>query len=1111
MEIKHLYDDHDNTQGTGTTTTETTSLPSPLTSLTRSSPSTTKDFDSVFNLNQFSDYEKTFSLKCLQSAAKPPHVILFNDGLFIRLTSQFSFRFWPIELIWIEMDEKLSDSEFELRTPEGFYKLVSSLWHAVLLKTIKSVCSNRGDLFVSRNGSISPQDNTVESNSIRERRCCLYHLFRSGPLESFAYYGSWLNGRLDGSGKMCWPAKNLHSLHSCKQSTHSTETSSLICHPQNNYNDDNDYSAGQLPQLPDSVRLFLSLIGPLDIGVKNIENEVISIFCTGEFQSNQLNGLGELCIQTVQGSINVRAEWKNGRPHGIGSLRCINGDIYTGWFVNGTREGHGCQETFPLTTTNSNNQQSEAKCAKRHRKTSDWSTLYLGNWLADKQEGFGIQKDITTSDVYAGQWMKGAMYGRGIMYQSSGVCVAGEFQANGINGQGLCITPEGNIYTGMLSKNHPKGKAILNILSSNLLLVGNFSGALTSSPSKDNNTLYFKGSIIPVDGTMNNNNNNKRITSGSYHHRLRVPFLVQEREKSGAWKQCERIETVINELSSQGFESSVNSTHCNQSVDTKTLANHDFIELAILISSYTVPFHLRWDSLFRNCVINAMHLFNSTSLSCLTDYVNSLTSRASLDNASNASSNDVVSPQTNKYHQHIQLINELANWCLPTSLGGLAVNSIDELLCNMLNELDSHEMHTVQPVLKIPTSSPLWLKYLRLISSLLADCFHITCTINYKQLSCHRQSTEVDQLFNSPYPNYSIHTQLVLALSEYAHLVARLAHTFAQAIQQKLNSLAFTPVLQIDNVNHLFQVCEPNVSCDLFTLPNLLHIDMVSRDDNVDASGGRFSVSDIDDCCQCNENEKEEIEAGEEEGGGGEESVSIKGKWHSLCSLPEVQLSGSISLFELACDCLLPNIYPTLFGLFKAQYAMLDKSYWVYRQALHCKSDFVLYSYLELDKNLWLWHTPSVSNISTTPLSEQFSAFHPAVDILRTICDKTTPTEKLLIIYQAFATVDQIISKSKPCRNHVRTSLDEMGNCRNPSICSVDTLSHLPGLDQLLPIIQFVVIRAGVMYLGAELAYIEQLAPERLSLTGLLPYLMTTLQACYDQILREGLQFTIQF
>lgn len=42
------------------------------------------------------------------------------------------------------------------------------------------------------------------------------------------------------------------------------------------------------------------------------------------------------------------------------------------------------------------------------------------------------------------------------------------------------------------------------------------------------------------------------------------------------------------------------------------------------------------------------------------------------------------------------------------------------------------------------------------------------------------------------------------------------------------------------------------------------------------------------------------------------------------------------------------------------------------------------------------------------------------------------------------------------------------------------------------------------MYLGAESDFIVHLAPKRLSLHGLLPYLMTTLQACYDQILNEG-------
>ncbi|CAH8641796.1 unnamed protein product [Heterobilharzia americana] len=413
----------------------------------------TKPPDTIFDLNQFSEYEQTFSLKCLQLEAKPPHFILFNDGLFIRLTTQKYFRFWPIELIWIEMDEKRSDSEFEIQTPEGVYKLVSSLWHAVLLKTVRYACSSRDDLFVIRSGTDDHNDDTIDCNSLREQRCCLYHLFRSGPLEGFAYYGSWLNGELFGSGKMCWPAKNFNTMYSRKNSTHSneqcsSETPSHIFHLQNENNDTDDLSC----KIPDSVRLFLAFIGPLDICVKNIENKVISIFCDGEFQSNQLDGLGELCIQTTQGSINVRAEWKNGRPHGIGSLRYMNGDIYTGWFVNGTREGHGCQETFPL-----DNLRYPKQCYRRN----EWSTVYSGNWLADKQDGFGILKDTTNGDVYVGQWLKGVMCGRGILHQTSGIYVAGEFQANGINGQGLCVTPEGNIYTGLLAKNQPKGKEIV--------------------------------------------------------------------------------------------------------------------------------------------------------------------------------------------------------------------------------------------------------------------------------------------------------------------------------------------------------------------------------------------------------------------------------------------------------------------------------------------------------------------------------------------------------------------------------------------------------------------------------------------------------------------------
>ncbi|VDO73404.1 unnamed protein product, partial [Schistosoma margrebowiei] len=98
----------------------------------------------------------------------------------------------------------------------------------------------------------------------------------------------------------------------------------------------------------------------------------------------------------------------------------------------------------------------------------------------------------------------------------------------------------------------------------------------------------------------------------------------------------------------------------------------------------------------------------------------------------------------------------------------------------------------------------------------------------------------------------------------------------------------------------------------------------------------------------------------------------------------------------------------------------------------------------------------------------------------------------------------QLSGKSKRSDSHLQTSIKNNNDCRNPSICSMDTLSHLSELDQLLPIIQYVVIRSGIMYLDAELDFIEHLVPRRLSLHGLLPYLMNTLQACYNQILNKG-------
>ncbi|CAH8614820.1 unnamed protein product [Schistosoma intercalatum] len=161
--------------------------------------------------------------------------------------------------------------------------------------------------------------------------------------------------------------------------------------------------------------------------------------------------------------------------------------------------------------------------------------------------------------------------------------------------------------------------------------------------------------------------------------------------------------------------------------------------------------------------------------------------------------------------------------------------------------------------------------------------------------------------------------------------------------------------------------------------------------------------------------------------------------------------------------------------------------------ASHDKLDFILYSYLKLDN-----HLKRISILSLIQLC-----------FLRELSHKKPPTKKNvnymsnLPHYGSFLCVHSYL-KSKHSDSHLQTSIKNNNDCRNLSICSTDTLSHLSKLDQLLPIIQYVVIRSGIMYLGAELDFIEHLAPKRLSLHGLLPYLMNTLQACYDQILNEG-------
>ena len=60
-------------------------------------------------------------------------------------------------------------------------------------------------------------------------------------------------------------------------------------------------------------------------------------------------------------------------------------------------------------------------------------------------------------------------------------------------------------------------------------------------------------------------------------------------------------------------------------------------------------------------------------------------------------------------------------------------------------------------------------------------------------------------------------------------------------------------------------------------------------------------------------------------------------------------------------------------------------------------------------------------------------------------------------------------------------------------------------MDDLFPVFQYVVVRARILQLGAEIHMVEDLVEPALLLNGEYGIMFTTLQACYYQILKESL------
>ena len=153
--------------------------------------------------------------------------------------------------------------------------------------------------------------------------------------------------------------------------------------------------------------------------------------------------------------------------------------------------------------------------------------------------------------------------------------------------------------------------------------------------------------------------------------------------------------------------------------------------------------------------------------------------------------------------------------------------------------------------------------------------------------------------------------------------------------------------------------------------------------------------------------------------------------------------------------------------------------------------DIALLSFLGVDEKFWSLESNSTS-VAGQNTSDSFSGsrksishvrdrhFVIAIETLQQIKTKFTPFEKLDVLLETFREINKAGQAS--CGSEYSWSMDE-----------------------LFPVFQYIVVRARILQLGAEIHMIEDLTQDSYLRSGEFGIMFTTLQASYYQILKESI------
>uniref|UniRef100_A0A8C7VN51 Alsin Rho guanine nucleotide exchange factor ALS2 n=1 Tax=Oncorhynchus mykiss TaxID=8022 RepID=A0A8C7VN51_ONCMY len=201
---------------------------------------------------------------------------------------------------------------------------------------------------------------------------------------------------------------------------------------------------------------------------------------TGTFKNGLEDGFGDYVMPSKTLNLNdhYQGHWKEGKMHGIGTYKYATGELYEGSFQDNMRHGHGMLRSGTLNSSS--------------------PSVFIGQWVHDKKTGYGVFDDITRGEKYMGMWQDDQRQGTGIIVTQFGLYYEGAFNNNKMQGTGVLLSEDNTTYEGEFSEDWTlNGKGVLTMANGDYF-EGTFTGEWGSGLKVTGS--FFKPNLYDSDG-----------------------------------------------------------------------------------------------------------------------------------------------------------------------------------------------------------------------------------------------------------------------------------------------------------------------------------------------------------------------------------------------------------------------------------------------------------------------------------------------------------------------------------------------------------------------------------------------------------------------------------